>query len=45
MPIGQLIYFRTNVDKVINPYDKKSGAKYSNQPGVPVPSKMYMNKW
>ena len=44
MPIGQLIY--ASVDgEVLNPYDKKKGAKYSGQPGEPVESMMWKNKF
>ena len=44
MPIGQLIYFplEGNVEVA---YDKKSNAKYSNQPNVPVESMMWKNKF
>jgi dCTP deaminase len=44
MPIGQLIYF-TVKGKVLNPYDKKAGAKYSGQQGKPVESMMWKNKF
>lgn len=44
MPIGQLIFF-TTTDDCINPYDKKDSAKYSNQPNVPVESRMYLNNF
>lgn len=44
MPIGQLIYFPLE-GEVSVPYDKKNNAKYSNQPGVPVESMMWKNKF
>lgn len=43
MPIGQLIYFESGDCMV--PYDKKDGAKYSNQPNVPVESMMWKNNF
>lgn len=42
MPIGQLIYFPVH-GEVENPYNKKSNAKYSGQPGKPVESMMWKN--
>jgi dCTP deaminase len=42
MPIGQ-IFYHTLKGKVKNSYDKKKGAKYSNQPGTPVESMMWRN--
>lgn len=42
MPIGQLIYFPVLGD-VINPYNKKKDAKYSNQGLMPVGSQMFKN--
>jgi dCTP deaminase len=44
MPIGQLIYFEVKGD-VINPYDKKQNAKYSQQGALPVESMMWKNKF
>ena len=44
MPIGQLIYFPLEGD-VITSYDKKSNAKYSYQPDMPVESMMWKNKF
>lgn len=44
MPIGQLIYFEVK-GGVINPYDKKENAKYSNQGALPVESMMWKNKF
>ena len=44
MPIGQLIYFPLE-GNVETSYDKKSNAKYSNQPSVPVESMMWKNKF
>ena len=42
MPIGQLIYFPVLGD-VINSYNKKPDAKYSNQGSMPVGSQMFKN--
>lgn len=42
MPIGQLIYFPVDGD-VLRPYNKKTGAKYSGQPGKPIESMMWKN--
>lgn len=42
MPIGQLIYFKVE-GTILNPYDKKTDAKYSGQPGKPVESMMWKN--
>ena len=42
MPIGQLIYFETR-GEVRTPYDRKPGAKYSEQSTRPVESMMYRN--
>ncbi len=42
MPIGQLMYHTLSSPSVI-PYDKKGSAKYSNQAGIPVESKMWKN--
>ena len=44
MPIGQLIYFPLE-GQVETSYDKKSNAKYSYQPSVPVESMMWKNKF
>lgn len=42
MPIGQLIYFKTD-GECINPYNKKKSAKYSGQDIFPQPSQMFKN--
>lgn len=42
MPIGQLIYFEIN-GEVINPYNKKDSAKYTNRTLRPVESMMWKN--
>lgn len=44
MPIGQLIYFVVEGD-VINPYNKKSSAKYNEKKPMPVESMMWKNSW
>jgi dCTP deaminase len=44
MPIGQLVY-HTVKGEVLNPYDTKESAKYSNQPNIPVESMMWKNKF
>ncbi|MEO5649034.1 MAG: dCTP deaminase [Ginsengibacter sp.] len=44
MPIGQLIYFPLEGQVAVS-YDKKSNAKYSNQPNRPVESMMWKNKF
>lgn len=44
MPIGQLIYFEIN-GEVINPYNKKDSAKYTNRTLRPVESMMWKNKF
>lgn len=44
MPIGQLIYFAVEGD-IETMYNTKKNAKYSNQPKLPVESKMYLNSW
>jgi dCTP deaminase len=44
MPIGQLIYFPLEGQVEVS-YDKKSNAKYSNQPDKPVESMMWKNKF
>lgn len=40
MRIGQLIYFPV-MGEVLNPYNKKEGANYSQQGALPVGSAMY----
>ncbi len=42
MPIGQLIYFEVMGD-VINPYNRKDSAKYTNRTLRPVESMMWKN--
>jgi len=44
MPIGQLIYFEVHGD-VINPYNKKDSAKYTERKNIPVESMMWKNTW
>ena len=44
MPIGQLIYFEVQGD-VINPYNKKDSAKYTERTNKPVESMMWKNTW
>ena len=44
MPIGQLIYFPLEGEVDVK-YDKKTNAKYSNQPDKPVESMMWKNKF
>jgi dCTP deaminase len=44
MPIGQLIYFEVDGD-VINPYNKKASAKYTERTNLPVESMMWKNTW
>ena len=44
MPIGQLIYFEVQGD-VINPYNKKESAKYTERTNIPVESMMWKNTW
>lgn len=44
MPIGQLIYFEIQ-GNVINPYNQKSSAKYTERKAVPVESMMFRNKF
>ena len=44
MPIGQLIYFEVK-GNVINPYNKKDSAKYTNRTLRPVESMMWKNKF
>lgn len=42
MPIAQIYWTKLSSSATL-PYDKKVTAKYADQPGYPVPSKMYMN--
>ncbi len=42
MPIGQLIYFMVD-GTVINPYNRKQSAKYTERTNVPVESMMWKN--
>ena len=44
MPIGQLIYY-TVEGETINPYNKKTSAKYSNQAVLPKESMMWKNNF
>ena len=44
MPIGQLIYFKVEVD-IENPYNKKPGAKYNERTDRPLESMMWKNKF
>ncbi|MEZ4848611.1 MAG: dCTP deaminase [Bacteroidia bacterium] len=44
MPIGQLIYFEVD-GNVINPYNQKDNAKYTNRTIKPVESMMWKNKF
>lgn len=44
MPIGQLIYFEIQ-GNVINPYNKKSSAKYTDRKPIPVESMMFRNNF
>ncbi len=44
MPIGQLIYFEVD-GKVINPYDRKRNAKYTQRTDRPVESMMWKNQF
>jgi len=44
MPIGQLIYFEVS-GEVLNPYNKKSSAKYNERTPMPVESMMWKNTW
>lgn len=44
MPIGQLIYYVVQ-GEIKNPYNSKAGAKYTNQPGLPVESMMWKNSF
>lgn len=42
MPIAQMSFFRLE-GRPTNLYGKRSGAKYQDQPNVPVPSKYHLN--
>lgn len=42
MPVGQILYHEVT-GEVLNPYDKKRNAKYSNQDSMPVESRMWKN--
>jgi len=42
MPIGQLIYFKVK-GKILVPYNKKKGAKYTKKDILPQESKMFKN--
>ena len=44
MPIGQLIYFKTEGD-LINPYHSKGSAKYNQRSEHPMESMMWKNKF
>ena len=44
MPIGQLIYFETK-GEIINAYNKKPSAKYTEKTALPVESMMFKNKF
>ena len=44
MPIGQLIYFEVS-GEVLNPYNKKLSAKYTERTPMPVESMMWKNVW
>ena len=44
MPIGQLIYFTVS-GSIINPYNKKSNAKYNDRTHRPIESMMWKNKF
>lgn len=44
MPVGQLIYFTVD-GEVINPYDQKASAKYTQRNIRPVESMMWKNKF
>ena len=44
MPVGQLIYFPVDGEIEVK-YNQKKGAKYSGQPGHPVESMMWKNKF
>ena len=42
MPIGQIIYHDTT-GKILNPYNKRTNAKYLNQNPIPMESQMWKN--
>ena len=44
MPIGQLIYFEIK-GEIINAYNKKASAKYTEKTALPVESMMFKNKF
>ena len=44
MPIGQLIYCEVD-GEVLNPYNKKASAKYTERTHLPVESMMWKNSW
>ncbi len=44
MPVGQLIYFPVE-GQILVPYNQKGNAKYNAQPGRPVESAMWRNKF
>lgn len=44
MPVGQLIYFTVD-GEVLNPYDKKKSAKYTERNVRPVESMMWKNRF
>ena len=44
MEIGQIFYFKSS-SVCINPYNKKKSSKYNNQPGTPIESMMWKNKF
>ncbi len=44
MPIGQLIYFKVD-GQILNPYNKKPGAKYNERSSRPTESMMWRNKF
>lgn len=44
MPIGQIIYHAVE-GEVLNPYNRKGGAKYSQQDHLPVESMMWKNNF
>lgn len=43
MPIGQIMYFRTNFEKIQRPYNKKPNAKYNQVSDLPKESMMFKN--
>lgn len=44
MPVGQLIYFEVDGD-VLNPYNRKANAKYTQRTEKPVESMMWKNEF